>query len=80
MTSILEANLSLIGVQQNKAVQAISAWAAIIAVPTFLASIWGMNFEHMPELRLVVGYPLALLTMFASTLVLHRFFKRINWL
>ena len=61
MTSILEANLSLIGVQQNQAVQAISAWAAIIAVPTFLASIWGMNFEHMPELRLVVGYPLALL-------------------
>ena len=61
LTSILEANLSLIGVQQNKAVQAISAWAAIIAVPTFLASIWGMNFEHMPELRLVVGYPVALL-------------------
>ena len=57
LTSILEANLSLIGVQQNKAVQAISAWAAIIAVPTFLASIWGMNFEHMPELRLVIGYP-----------------------
>jgi magnesium transporter len=80
LTSILEANLSLIGVQQNKAVQAISAWAAIIAVPTFLASIWGMNFEHMPELRLVIGYPLALLIMFASTLVLHRFFKRINWL
>jgi magnesium transporter len=80
LTSILEANLSLIGVQQNKAVQAISAWAAIIAVPTFLASIWGMNFEHMPELRLVIGYPLALLVMLASTLVLHRFFKRIKWL
>src|SRR5919198_4216798 len=80
LTSVLEANLSLIGVQQNKAVQAISAWAAIIAVPTFLASIWGMNFEHMPELGLVVGYPLALLTMLASTLLLHRFFKRIRWL
>jgi len=80
LTSILEANLSLIGVQQNKAVQAISAWAAIIAVPTFLASIWGMNFEHMPELGLVVGYPLALLTMLAATLLLHRFFRRINWL
>jgi magnesium transporter len=80
LTSILEANLALIGVQQNKAVQAISAWAAIIAVPTFLASIWGMNFEHMPELGLVIGYPLALLVMLASTLVLHRFFKRIRWL
>ena len=80
LTSILEANLSLIGVQQNKAVQAISAWAAIIAVPTFLASIWGMNFEHMPELGLKVGYPLALLTMLVATLLLHRFFRRIDWL
>ncbi len=80
LTSILEANLSLIGVQQNKAVQAISAWAAIIAVPTFLASIWGMNFEHMPELRLTFGYPLALVGMLLATLVLHRFFRRIGWL
>ncbi len=80
LTSILEANLALIGVRQNRAVQAISAWAAIVAVPTFLASVWGMNFEHMPELRLVVGYPLALLAMLVSTLLLHRFFKRIKWL
>ena len=80
LTSILEANLSLIGVQQNKAVQAISAWAAIIAVPTFLASIWGMNFEHMPELGLRFGYPLALVTMFVATTLLYRFFKRIKWL
>ena len=39
-----------------------------------------MNFEHMPELRLAVGYPLALLVMLAATLLLHRFFKRIEWL
>jgi magnesium transporter len=80
LTSILEANLSLVSVQQNKNVQAISAWAAIIAVPTFLASIWGMNFEHMPELGSPLGYPMALLVMLASTLVLHRFFRRIEWL
>jgi magnesium transporter len=80
LTSILEANLSLIGVQQNRAVQAISAWAAIVAVPTFFASVWGMNFEHMPELGLRFGYPLALLTMFIATVVLYRFFKRIKWL
>jgi magnesium transporter len=80
LSSILQANLSLVGVQQNKNVQAISAWAAIIAVPTFLASIWGMNFEHMPELSSVLGYPMALLLMLASTLVLHRFFRRIEWL
>ena len=60
LTSILEANLALLGVQQNAVVRAISAWAAIIAVPTFLASIWGMNFEHMPELAQDRGYPAAL--------------------
>ena len=61
LTSILEANLALLGVQQNEVVRAISAWAAIIAVPTFLASIWGMNFEHMPELGERWAYPAALL-------------------
>jgi magnesium transporter len=80
LTSILEANLSLISVRQNQVVQAISAWAAIIAVPTFFASIWGMNFEHMPELGLDFGYPLALLVMFTATLLLYRFFRRIKWL
>jgi magnesium transporter len=80
LTSILEANLSLVGVRQNENVQAISAWAAIIAVPTFLASIWGMNFEHMPELAPVWGYPFALLMMLTSTVLLHRFFRRIGWL
>jgi magnesium transporter len=80
LTSILEANLSLVGVQQNKNVQAISAWAAIVAVPTFLASIWGMNFRYMPELDLRLGYPLALLVMALSTFLLHRFFRRIEWL
>jgi magnesium transporter len=80
LTSILEANLSLISVRQNEVVQAISAWAAIIAVPTFFASIWGMNFEHMPELGLRFGYPLALVVMFTATLLLYRFFKRIKWL
>jgi len=80
LTSVLEANLALVSVRQNQVVQAISAWAAIVAVPTFLASIWGMNFEHMPELKSPVGYPLALLAMLTATLLLHRFFKRIGWL
>lgn len=57
LTSILEANLALLSVRQNAVVRSISAWAAIIAVPTFLASIWGMNFTHMPELDKVWGYP-----------------------
>jgi magnesium transporter len=80
LTSILEANLALLGVQQNAVVRAISAWAAIIAVPTFLASIWGMNFEHMPELAQDWGYPAALALMAVAVVVLYRFFKRIEWL
>ena len=78
LTSILEANLALLGVKQNEVVRSISAWAAIIAVPTFLASIWGMNFTHMPELDEPWGYWVALGLMAIAVLVLHRFFKRIR--
>ena len=63
LTSILEANLALLGVKQNEVIRGISAWAAIIAVPTFLASIWGMNFTHMPELDEPWGYWVALAMM-----------------
>jgi magnesium transporter len=80
LTSILEANLALLGVQQNEVVRAISAYAAIIAVPTFLASIWGMNFSHMPELDEPWGYWVALATMAVAVTVLFAFFKRIRWL
>ena len=80
LTSVLEANLALLGVQQNEVVRSISAWAAIIAVPTFLASIWGMNFEHMPELAERWAYPAALAMMVIAVVVLYRFFRRIDWL
>ncbi len=80
LTSILEANLALLGVRQNEVVRAISAYAAIIAVPTFLASIWGMNFTHMPELDEPWGYWVALGMMAVAVTVLFAFFKRIRWL
>jgi magnesium transporter len=80
LTSILEANLALLGVRQNEVVRAISAYAAIIAVPTFLASIWGMNFTHMPELDEPWGYWVALAMMAVAVLFLFNFFKRIRWL
>jgi magnesium transporter len=80
LTSILEANLALLGVQQNQIVRAISAWVAIVAVPTFLASIWGMNFDHMPELAQSWGYPGALGLMAVAVVALYVFFKRIEWL
>jgi magnesium transporter len=80
LTSVLEANLALQSVRQNEVVRQISAWAAIIAVPTFIASVYGMNFEHMPELDSPIGYPLALAVMAVCVLVLHGFFRRIHWL
>ena len=80
LTSVLEANLSLISVHQNEVVQAVSAWAAIFGVVAVLTGIWGMNFEHMPELALSFGYPLALATMLVVIVVLRRFFVRLGWL
>jgi magnesium transporter len=80
LTSILEANLALISVHQNEVVQKISACAAILAVPTFLVGVWGMNFDHMPELRATWGYPAALGFILLSVVLLYRFFKRIEWL
>lgn len=80
LTSILEANLALLSVKQNAVVRSISAWAAIIAVPTFLASIWGMNFTHMPELDEPWGYWVALAMMAFAVVGLYGFFRRIRWL
>ena len=80
LSGILDANLALISVHQNEVVQKISAWAAIIAIPTFFASIWGMNFTHMPELHETWGYPFALALMVAAVLVLYRFFRHVRWL
>ncbi|HYZ29178.1 MAG TPA: magnesium/cobalt transporter CorA [Thermoleophilaceae bacterium] len=80
LTSILQAHLTLVSVSQNEQVRTISAWAAIVAVPTLITGIYGMNFENMPELSWDFGYPLALLTMLAICLGLYRYFKRIEWL
>jgi magnesium transporter len=80
LTSILEANLALLGVQQNEVIRNISAVAAIVAVPTFLASIWGMNFEHMPELDETWGDPMALAILALVAFGLFRFFRRIDWI
>ncbi len=80
LTSILEANLALLGVKQNEVVRTISAWVAIIGVPTFMASIWGMNFEYMPELDERWGYWVALGMMVVAVVLLYSFFRRIKWL
>jgi magnesium transporter len=80
LTSILAANLTHISVRQNEDVRKISAWAAIIAVPTLISGIYGMNFDHMPELGTRFGYVYALALMAVACVVLYRLFKRREWL
>jgi magnesium transporter len=76
----LQANLAQVGVRQNEDMRRISAWVAIIAVPTAIAGIYGMNFENMPELKWHLGYPGALLVMALICLGLYRYFRRAGWL
>jgi magnesium transporter len=80
LTSVLQANLAQVTVRQNEDVRKISAIVAIIAVPTMIAGIYGMNFEHMPELEWNFGYPLVLALMASICLGVFRYFKRIGWL
>jgi len=78
--SLLQAVLAQVSVAQNQDMRKISAWVAIAAVPTATAGIYGMNFEHMPELRQVWGYPAVLGFMAVACVVLYRVFKRNGWL
>ena len=78
--SALGANVAQVGMRQNEDMRKISAWVAIIATPTMIAGIYGMNFEHMPELEWVVGYPLVLGVMVLACVILYRNFKRRDWL
>ncbi|HEY7565696.1 MAG TPA: magnesium/cobalt transporter CorA [Acidimicrobiia bacterium] len=80
LTSILEANLTQVSVRQNNDMRKISAWVAIAAVPTAMAGVWGMNFEHMPEIDETWGYPLAIALMVTACFTLYRKFKKSGWL
>jgi magnesium transporter len=80
LTGVLTANLTQASVRQNEDVRKISAWAAILAVPTAIAGIYGMNFEHIPEVGWRFGYPLVLVVIGATCALLYRNFKRIGWL
>jgi magnesium transporter len=80
LNNLLQANLTQVTVRQNSDMRRISAWVAILAVPTMIAGIYGMNFEHMPELRWTYGYPLVLGVIVAVCSVLYVRFKRAGWL
>ncbi|MDT5402149.1 MAG: magnesium transporter [Mycobacterium sp.] len=80
LTSLVTAALARTSMQQNLDLRKISAWVAIASVPTMLAAIFGMNFEHMPELRWTWGYPAALGVMATVCMLLYRTFRRNHWL
>ena len=80
LNSLLQANLTQVTVRQNGDMRRISAWVAILAVPTMIAGIYGMNFEHMPELRWTLGYPAVLTVIAVACSVLYVRFRRAGWL
>ncbi len=80
LAAALEGHLSVVSNRLNEVVLRVSAWAAIIAVPTFIASVYGMNFTHMPELHWVFGYPMIVALMLVVGFVLFWAFHRKGWL
>jgi len=80
LTSILQANLAQVTVAQNADMRKISSWVAIAAVPTAVAGIYGMNFQHMPELHWVWTYPAVMALIVVVCVTLYRGFKRNGWL
>lgn len=76
----IQVNLSMVTIEESEITKRLAAWAGIFAVATAFAGIWGMNFEHMPELKWRFGYPLALLTIVVACTVLWRRFRKVGWL
>ena len=80
LTGALQSHLAQVSMRQNGDMRKISAWVAIAGVNTLIAGVYGMNFDHMPELRWLYGYPFALGLMAVLSLALHRGFTRNEWL
>jgi magnesium transporter len=80
LSALVQAALARVGMQQNTDMRKMSAWAGIIAVPTMIAGIYGMNFDHMPALHWTFSYPIVLLAMAGISTLLYRAFRRNGWL
>jgi magnesium transporter len=76
----IQVNLSLIALNENAVTKKLAAWAALIAVPTMIAGIYGMNFEHMPELKWTWAYPASIATMLSIDVFLYWRFRKTKWL
>lgn len=80
LTTLVDATLAKISLQQNTDMRKITAWAAIVAVPTMVVGVYGMNFDYMPETSWKFGYPLVMLVILFGCVVLYRIFRRNRWL
>lgn len=80
LQNALEVNSIIVAERQNDDMKRISAWAAILVAPTIIGSIYGMNFDYMPELHWVFGYPASLMLMVVVSVILYRVFKKRNWM
>jgi len=80
LTTAIQVNLGMISLSESEVTKKLAAWAAIIAVPTMVAGIYGMNFKNMPELDWVFGYPLAITLMVAVDIYLYYHFRVLKWL
>lgn len=80
ITFLLDATLGMIGIEQNNIIKIMSVAATVFLPPTLVASIYGMNFDIMPELKWAFGYPMALGIMVVSAVLPYLFFKRKGWL
>jgi magnesium transporter len=76
----IQVNLSMVTIEESETTKQLAAWAGIFAVATAFAGIWGMNFEHMPELKWQYGYPMALGVIAGACALLYRRFKKVGWL
>lgn len=77
---LLDATLGMINVEQNMIIKVFTVAAAVFLPPTLIASIYGMNFQHMPELEWVMGYPFSLILIVLSAVLPYYYFKRKDWL
>jgi len=80
IATAIQVNLSMVTIEESETTKRLAAWAAIFAVSTAMAGIWGMNFEHMPELKWAYGYPMALSAIACAAGILYWRFKRTGWL
>ena len=80
LSSILQASIARLSLSENEDMRKITSWAAIFAVPTAIAGIYGMNFDFMPELHWEYGYPAVILVIATICFLLYRGFKRNHWL